>query len=322
VARFWFAGACVSGALVLAGLAVAQVNVPPPFAFPVPAPGTPAPATTDEVAHLPGSTTAFTLKQVRDRFNVADWHPGDHPKMPDYVAHGRKPDIFACAYCHLPNGQGRPENASLAGQPSAYIVEQVVAMREGRRHSSVPQMGPPAAMLALALHTKDADLKIAADYFAGIKFRKWIRVVETDMAPKTFVDGTSMLTATPDGAKEKLANDRLLEMPENVARTELRDPRSGFVAYVPKGSIAHGKSLVESDSGRLPCAVCHGDDYKGAAGTPSLAGRSPSYLIRQMYDIQHGSRGGPALAPMKAEVAKLKQADMVAIAAYLSSREP
>ncbi|HEX4272095.1 MAG TPA: c-type cytochrome [Rhizomicrobium sp.] len=318
----WKAGLCIAGAVALAGLAEAQVASPPPFAFPVPPPGTPAPATTDEIAHLPGSTAAFTLKQVRDGFNVADWFPQDHPRMPAYVAHGHSPDVRGCAYCHLPNGQGRPENASLAGQPSAYIVEQVVAMREGRRHSSVPQMGPPAAMLALSQHAKDADIKIAGDYFAGLKFHKWIRVVETDMAPKTFVDGTSMLTATPDGAKEKLAGDRLLEMPENVARTELRDPRSGFVAYVPKGSIAHGKALVQSDAGRLPCAVCHGDDYKGAAGTPSLAGRSPSYLIRQMYDIQHGARGGPALAPMKAEVAKLKQADMVAIAAYLASREP
>ncbi len=317
----WKTGLCVAVAMLAAGLAQAQVDAPPPWAFPVAPPGTRPPATTDEVATLPGSSASFTLKQVRDGFNVADWHPGDHPPMPDYVKHGAAPNVRACGYCHLPNGQGRPENASIAGQPSDYIVEQVVAMREGRRKSSEPRMGPPAAMLALSAHTKDADLKIAGDYFASLTYKPWIRVVETDMAPKTFVDGTSMLNQTPDGAMEKIGT-RIIEVPESVERTELRDPRSGFVAYVPKGSIARGKKLVDTGAGTMPCATCHGADFKGMEGTPGLAGRSPSYLIRQMYDIQHGNRSGPKVEPMKFVVAKLKLSDMVAIAAYLSSRKP
>ncbi len=73
--------------------------------------------------HVPGSTAAFTMTQIRDRFNVPDWHPADHPPMPDVVAHGRKPDIWGCGYCHLPNGQGRPENAGLAGLPAGYIAQ-------------------------------------------------------------------------------------------------------------------------------------------------------------------------------------------------------
>ncbi len=314
-------GLCVGAAVLALSWAQAQVASPPPFAFPVAPPGTPPPATTDEVAHLPGSSASFTLKQVRNGFDVADWHPGDHPPMPDYVKHGAAPNVRACGYCHLPNGQGRPENASIAGQPSDYIVEQVVAMREGRRKSSEPRMGPPAAMLALSAHTKDSDLKIAGDYFASLTYKPWIRVVESDTAPKTFVDGTSMLNPTPDGATEKLGN-RIIEIPESVERTELRDPRSGFIAYVPKGSIARGQKLVESGAGTMPCATCHGADYKGAGGTPGLAGRSPSYLIRQMYDIQHGTRSGPKVEPMKFVVAKMKLSDMVAIAAYLSSRKP
>jgi len=313
-------GLCIVAVVALAGLAWAE-DAPPPWAYPVPAPGTPAPSVNDEVQHLTGSTAAFTNKQIRDGFHVADWHPGDHPKMPDYVAHGRAPNVRGCAYCHLPNGQGRPENASLAGQPSAYIVEQVVAMREGRRHSSVPQMGPPAAMLALAKFTKDADLKIAGDYFAGLTYHKWVRVVEAATVPKTAPDGTGMLTPVPGGGTEKIGN-RIIETPEDAGRTELRDPRSGFVAYVPPGSIARGKALVDSGAGRLPCASCHGADFKGVAGTPALAGRSPSYIIRQFYDIQHGNRSGPLVEPMKAEIAGLKLPDLIAIAAYLSSRQP
>ncbi len=43
---------------------------------------------------------------------------------------GRAPDVRACGFCHLPNGQGRPENASVAGQPAEYIVQQ---MRDYRK---------------------------------------------------------------------------------------------------------------------------------------------------------------------------------------------
>lgn len=311
----------VAAAVAVGGLAAAQVQTPPPWAYPVAPPGTPRPTGGPQIVHLPGSSAAFTLSQVRDRFSVADWYPGDHPKMPDFVMHGHKSEIPACGYCHLPNGEGRPENASLAGQPADYIVEQVAAMREGRRHSSVPQMGPPASMLALAKHTNDSEVKIAADYFSGLHYHQWIRVVEAEMVPKTAPDGTGMLNATPDSTKEKIG-DRIIEVPEDAALTDLRDPRSGFVAYVPKGSVARGKKLVDSGAGAQPCAACHGADFRGLAGTPALAGRSPSYLVRQMYDIQHGSRSGPAVEPMKPEVARLKLADMVAIAAYLSSHQP
>jgi cytochrome c553 len=55
---------------------------------------------------------------------------------------------------------------------------------------------------------------------------------------------------------------------------------------------------------------------------PRLAGRSPSYLFRQLYDFQHGSRHGEWSALMKAPVARLTDDDMLNIAAYLSSLEP
>jgi hypothetical protein len=66
--------------------------------------------------HVPGSTLALTLPQIRDLFNPPDWHPDNHAAMPEIVSHGRRPDVRACGYCHLPNGQGRPENASLAAR--------------------------------------------------------------------------------------------------------------------------------------------------------------------------------------------------------------
>lgn len=88
--------------------------------------------------HVPGSTRAFTDTQIADIFFAPDWHPEDHPAMPGIVAHGRTPDVFACGYCHLPNGAGRPENSSLAGLPADYIVQQVADFKNGLRRSSNP----------------------------------------------------------------------------------------------------------------------------------------------------------------------------------------
>jgi len=69
---------------------------------------------------------------------------------------------------------------------------------------------------------------------------------------------------------------RIIETPENLERTELRDDASGFIAYVPVGSIKKGESLVRTgDSGKtVPCASCHGESLKGAGNAPPIAGRS------------------------------------------------
>src|SRR5690242_15314775 len=140
---------------------LAADNPPPAWAYPVNAPGAPAPAADDgSVRRVPGSDIGLTLAQTRDAFNVPDWRPGDHPAMPDVVAHGRKPSLRACGYCHLPNGFGRPENASLAALPAAYIAQQMADYKRGLRKSSEPRMGPPAAMIAVAEASNDDDIRI------------------------------------------------------------------------------------------------------------------------------------------------------------------
>ena len=82
------------------------------------------------VQHLSGSTLEFTEAQIQDHFGPADWYPGDHPDMPNVVAHGRKPAVWACALCHYPNGKEKPENAGIAGFPVSYFVEQVHEFRD------------------------------------------------------------------------------------------------------------------------------------------------------------------------------------------------
>jgi cytochrome c553 len=242
--------------------------------------------------------------------------------MPEIVAHGRKPEFRACGYCHLPNGFGRPENAPIAGLPPDYIAEQIADFRSGARKTSEPKMGPPMAMVEIAKAVPDDDVKVAAAYFSSVNLRPWIHVVETNTVPKTHVSG-SMLVPDTTGGTEPIG-DRIIETPENLGQTELRDAGSGFIAYVPPGSIDKGAALVVTGGGgkTTACGICHGQDLKGLGPVPPLAGRSPSYIVRQLVDLQNGNRNGRWSALMKPVVAKLSVSDMVSIAAYTASRKP
>jgi len=176
-------------------------------------------------------------------------------------------------------------------------------------------------MSAVAKLVSEEDTKIAAEYFASLKPASWIRVVETETVPKTKVGGW-MLIADDSGGTEPIGQ-RIIEMPENLERTELRDSASGFIAYVPVGSIRKGEQLVANRTGKMaPCAICHGADLKGLGPVPALAGRSPSYVVRQLYDMREGVRKGQWSALMKSVVAAMSDEDMVAIAAYTASLAP
>lgn len=242
--------------------------------------------------------------------------------MPAIVSHGRQPDVYACGYCHLPNGQGRPENSSLAGLPPAYIIQQLADFKTGARKSSEPDLKPVAYMVANETKTTDEEIRIAADYFAALKPKPWIRVIEAKFVPKTHVAGWMLVVSTPHEMES--IGDRIIETPENLERTELRDDTSGFIAYVPLGSLKRGHSLVTTGANgkTLICSTCHGPNLKGLKNVPSIAGRSPSYIVRQLYDMQSGARAGANLAPMKPVVANLSIYDIIDIAAYTSSLEP
>ncbi len=272
--------------------------------------------------HLPGSTATYTKAEIGNIFVVPDWYPDAHPPMPDVVIHGRKPDVYSCGHCHLPNGQGRPENASVAGLPAAYIVQQMQDFKSGARKGSDPEMLSVTNMVKLAKATSDEDVKAAAAYFASIKYKPWIRVIEADEVPKTEPAG-GMMVAIEGGGNEPIG-DRVIEVSENLEKTELRDPTSGFIAYVPKGSIEKGKALVTTggDGQTMKCSMCHGVDLRGMGNTPSIAGRSPSQMTRQLIDIQNGNRNGAMAAMMKGVVAKLTIQDIVAITGYLASQAP
>lgn len=286
---------------------------------------------------LKGSNATYSLVDVRDGQNVIDWFPNDHAPMPHVVQHGPAAlgkATRGCGSCHLPNGKGRPENAGVAGLPVSYLMRQIQDFRNGRRHSADPRKPNTNTMIELAKALTDGELKAAAEYFGSLKWTPWIRVVETNLVPKTRIVGNLFLPL--EQARTEPIAGRIIEMPENEEQSEkYRNPRSGFVAYVPVGSLKKGKDLVTTGGARIvgnqfiqgkttPCITCHGLDLMGAADAaiPPIAGRSPSYMVRQMWDVQQGTRNSEPPNLMKLIVANLTQEDMVAIAAYVASRRP
>jgi cytochrome c553 len=307
-------------ATILASPLAEGADTPPAWAYPIAAADLTAPD--DGVQRrVPNSSISYTMIQLRDRFIAKDWHPEDHPPMPLIVAKGRKPDVFACGFCHRADGPGSPPNAGLAGLPAAYIVQQMNDYRSGARTTAVPGRGVQL-MIDLAKAATDEEIAAAAAYFSALRPRQHTRVVQTNIVPKTFIRSHSY-AALPSGEKEAIGR-RIIEVPENLEQVVYHDSHARFIAYVPVGSVARGEALVKTGGGgkTLACAACHGLDLKGVGQIPGISGRSTSYVVRQLYDFKHGFRAGPFAVQMKDAVARLAEEDMLAIAAYLATQAP
>jgi cytochrome c553 len=307
---------------VSAGARAQGLQSVPSWAYVVPPADYKAPVDDGQIRHVPNSSQGWTLTQLRDLFFAPDWHPADHPVMPGVVAVGRKPDVYACGFCHRADGPGGPENAGLAGLPKAYIVQQMADFKNEARPSATPKRLPVVLMMSIAKAATDAEVAESADYFSKLKPRKIITVIETTMVPKTYV--AAWLLAPVNDTDKEAIGQRIIEVPKDLEQFESRDTHSEFIAYVPVGSVAKGKALATTGGNgkTLPCATCHGNGLRGMSAVPGIAGRSPSYLVRQMYDFQLGARRGVASPQMVAVVAKLTEEDKIALAAYAASLKP
>lgn len=268
---------------------------------------------------LAGSDRTFTIAQIQSHYDPADWYPGEHPAVvPDVVQHGHENErLRACAHCHYHNGQGKPENGHVAGLPVDYFMQQLALFRSGGRRSADPRKANVNEMIQIARLLTDAEMKASAEYYASMKWRPWTKVVEREAAPKTRQSAAGLFLPL-DGEQTEPLGLRIIEVPEFPDRTErLRDPHAVFVAYIPVGSIAKGKALVTTGAGRTTqCTACHGQDLQGAGDVPGIADRTASYTVRQLVNIQQGTRQSQLMKPV---VANLTDEDMIAIAAYLAS---
>jgi cytochrome c553 len=200
--------------------------------------------------------------------------------------------------------------------------QQLIDFRDGARRSSVPQRIPQALMVSVSHAVTDDEVAQAAAYFSSVKPKKHIKVIETDTVPKTYV--AWLIYAVSKGGGSESIGRRIVEVPDDLDQFEAYDGHSEFTAYVPVGSIAKGEALVTSGGAdkTVQCGICQGPDLKGLGPIPGVAGRSPSYVVRQLYDFKHGTRTGQWSPLMAGVVANLSEEDLVSVAAYLASREP
>ncbi len=264
---------------------------------------------------LAGSSRSYTQDQIDDLLNPPDWFPARRPDPPAIVLAGHG-DALACSACHLMSGLGHPESADLTGLTAAYMMQQMKDFRSGTR-IDVPRMNKIAAAVS------DEESRQAAEWFARLEPRRFTTVVEADTVPRTFLGDGRMRFIEPGGGGEPIG-ERIITVPEDQERARLRDPDSGFIAYVPVGSIARGKALAETggDGRTVACALCHGPDLKGTGNVPRLAGVHPIYIARQLYRFRDGSRNGASAPLMRPAVERLTDEDIVSLSAYLGSLAP
>ena len=281
-----------------------------------------APYDTVTPLHLKGSKRTFTLAQTKNQNTPPDWYPGLHPRMPESVSRGRVGSMSACGYCHLPDGQGRTENATLAGLSADYILRQLDDLKSGARTTAMSGWGPFTNMHRVADSVTAAEARSAADYFAHIPARRHFAVVERAEIPAVYQVGF-LYAVKKDGGTEPIGG-RLIEIADDLERHELRDPKATYTAFVPPGSMAAGKRIATAKE-KAPlraCASCHGPALLGVGPIPPIAGRSPSYLFRQLLAFRNGARVSATSAPMQAVAASLDLNEMIAVAAYAGSLRP
>ena len=281
------------------------------------------------ILHVAGSSRTYAPIDLNDWANAVDWFPDEHAPMPDVVQHGSAAlgeKKRACAFCHRVSGGGRPENAPIAGLPVDYFLRQLDDFRNGRRRSTDPRKPNVPTMIGIAQAISPDEARAAAEYYAAQSGAPRVRIVESDRAPPLRLRG-NLFVATSKERTEPLT-DRIVEVLDGDEEQFNDNPHVGYMAYVPLGSIERGRALVAASSagartasqpGAPSCTTCHGADLHGLGPAPPLAGRSPSYLVRQLYDFKTGARAGSLAPLMKAVASRLSTQQMTDIAAYIAS---
>lgn len=316
----------------------------------------PAPAVDpNEVVTIPDSSQKIPRSVFRRAKGdegvkpVPDWAPDSHPPMPDIVKFGRSVrdaqgnylsptdrngrivyaaggvedgGIRACGFCHSAHGMGHPGNGAIAGLPASYLMQQMEDYRNGLRNSSDPTKGNTMRMAWYATQMTPEETKASIDYFSKLPYLKSYRVMEAEMVPKTRIT-EYFIPQTGAAAGMEPIDGRIIEVPEHPELTELRAPNAPFIAYVPPGTLKKGQAATA----QFQCATCHGAALNGMAmaewgDVPAIAGRSPAYVVRQMFDMKTRSRRGKNAKSMYAFVDQMTPEDMMNVAAYVAAQTP
>lgn len=287
---------------------------PPPGA---PPPPSALPADDNAPVSIPGTSKTFTRGQLRAQKETMDWYPEDRRgTIPDIARFGKQ-GVRQCTLCHLPDGSGRPENAPISGYHPTYFVQQMQDYRDGLRKSADPRKGNTNLMIGFAKATTREEDMAAAEYFGRQPYPRRIKVVEAKTAPKVRLQGGMHMAvpAADGGGTAPIPAGEIVEIPDDNLRAEARDTRLTWTAYVLPGTLSRGKRLAAT----YQCATCHGANLEGIGPVPALAGRSPSYAMRQLFDMKTGARRGPWAELMKPIVTAMSIEDLAAVSAFAAS---
>lgn len=286
-------------------LAAAAAIAPPAWLYPQNmAPETPANVAT--TITVPGSRVTADAAVLHDRAKAVNWFPNDQPPPPARVLKAPAGQ-FACAYCHMPNGVGHPQNISISGLPVDYVVAQFAAFRSGQRKAAQAGYIPNGSMTRVAGQVPDAELLDLARYYSRLPYRSLIRVREAALAPKVTASGLVWVRAP--GPAEPIAG-RIVELMDDPDDSIRHNPRGRTTAFVPPGSIARGRRIAAD----LGCMACH-TQMLGGWGP----GRSHSYIVRQLLAIRNRARTDPGAETMQPIADQLSLDDMVAVAAWMGA---
>jgi cytochrome c553 len=157
---------------------------------------------------------------------------------------GNQPQVYACSLCHYPNGKGRPENANITGLTYEYFIQQMMDFRNGARKTSDPRKANTGLMTRFAQMMTDEEIKVAAQYFTATPATPWITVLERATVPKTKPENGMFLRLEGEESGVEPIGERIIETSEKTHDSEfLRNPRSGFIAYVPPGSLRRNSGI-------------------------------------------------------------------------------
>jgi cytochrome c553 len=274
------------------------------------------PAESPEPKSIPGSTKKYTPAQIDDLLNPPDWFPDEHKPAPGIVQKGHG-DALACGSCHLMAGVGHPESADLTGFTADYIVQQMTDFKSGVRKDYARMNGISKAL-------SDDEIRQAADWFAGAAAQ------EVDSRRRSG-DGAEDVRRAGAACASSIRRRAAWSRSATASSSCPKIRRGRGCAIRSQGSsrtcrLEASRREVARDNGAggrsVACSICHGDGLKGLANVPRIAGLHPIYIVRQLHLFKEGDRKGPDSALMTRPAAKLTDADILNIAAYVSSLSP
>lgn len=124
-------------------------------------------------------------------------------------------------------------------------------------------------------------------------------------------------------AEGKRVHAVLKDMTPQLGERDIRDVAAYYAGLPPVGRESPASANSPYERGKASaaaCASCHGADGNSAtAGTPSLAGQQPAYLIAAVNEYHRGDRSVPGSAAMLRSTDKI---ELESVALYYASQMP